>query len=108
MPAEPKARLYLPELDAMRCVGFLFVFLGHSHLDADARLTFVAGGSLLGRLWFGAGAAAGTAGLQLFFVLSAYIITTLLLRERERPVRSTFAISIFAESSACGLCISSP
>ena len=54
-------RFYRPELDALRFLAFSLVFLYHS--------TSVAG---------------GRHGVQVFFVLSAFLITELLLRERDR------------------------
>jgi peptidoglycan/LPS O-acetylase OafA/YrhL len=67
--AEPKAgttqqsvhrRYYRPELDALRFLAFFLVFICHS-MDAS---------------W-------GALGVPVFFLLSAYLITELLLRERE-------------------------
>jgi peptidoglycan/LPS O-acetylase OafA/YrhL len=83
-------RFYHPELDALRFFAFLCVFLHHtrSHsrgvtvtpagVDGVAR-----GGSLLVHLWrtfhFSL-----CSGVSLFFFLSAYLITTLLIMEREK------------------------
>jgi peptidoglycan/LPS O-acetylase OafA/YrhL len=67
--AEPKSgatqrsihrRYYRPELDALRFLAFFLVFMCHS-MDAS---------------W-------GALGVPVFFLLSAYLITELLLRERE-------------------------
>jgi peptidoglycan/LPS O-acetylase OafA/YrhL len=64
------SRYYRPELDALRFFAFFCVFLFH-------RWTYVAkpGRDLL---------QAGLYGLPLFFLLSAFLITELLLREREQ------------------------
>jgi len=76
-------RYYRPELDLLRFVAFLLVFLSHVvpgdetfftglHVPrpvADAIIAFAAGGS-----W----------GVDLFFALSSYLITTILLRERQQ------------------------
>jgi peptidoglycan/LPS O-acetylase OafA/YrhL len=56
-----KGRLYYPELDALRLFAFLGVFSWHA-------IEF----------------SAGRYGLDLFFVLSAYLLTSILLRERQR------------------------
>src|SRR5579863_4606045 len=69
-------RFYLPELDVLRFFAFLAVFLfhapplghrGHSFVDDLATI--------------------GIFGVDLFFALSAYLITRLLLREREATGR---------------------
>jgi peptidoglycan/LPS O-acetylase OafA/YrhL len=64
---EQRARYYRPELDVLRFAAFFSVFIFHApHIP---RLEFVQ--------------RAGSAGLPLFFFLSAFLITELLLRERE-------------------------
>jgi peptidoglycan/LPS O-acetylase OafA/YrhL len=71
-----KKAFYLPELDGLRTVGFLYMFMAHSSVIpqsnghfflTDAYNVFVK--------W-------GVIGLDMFFVLSGYLITTLLLKER--------------------------
>jgi peptidoglycan/LPS O-acetylase OafA/YrhL len=71
-------RAYRPELDAVRFLAFLFVFLFHalpfpvpsdSHFRWRIELALVESGGL---------------GLCLFFALSAYLITSLLLSERKQ------------------------
>ncbi len=69
-------RFYRPELDIIRLIGFLCVFLHHSIArvpDAPGQFSFKI-----------AVANAFSFGLCLFFVLSAYLIATLLLREKEQ------------------------
>ena len=78
--ASKAARFYRPELDGLRFLAFLAVYLQHT-------VGFGIGGNhqhlpnWLGDL-LGAIGLAGTFGVDLFFVLSSYLITELLLRER--------------------------
>jgi peptidoglycan/LPS O-acetylase OafA/YrhL len=63
------ARFYVPELDSLRFFAFFGVFLCH--------LTHEMGyGDVLSNI--------GGFGVDLFFTLSAYLITELLMREKER------------------------
>lgn len=74
---QAKKPFYLPELDGLRTVGFFYMFMAHSSVIpqqpnqhfflVDAYNVFVK--------W-------GVIGLDMFFVLSGYLITTLLLKER--------------------------
>jgi peptidoglycan/LPS O-acetylase OafA/YrhL len=77
------SRFYLPELDVVRLVAFCFVFLSHAvpgapqfyqqaHIPQPLATAIV---SL---------AAGGAFGVDLFFALSSFLITTLLLQERAR------------------------
>jgi len=59
----PVGRFYRPELDALRFAAFLLVFLSHSFENVR---------------WINN---AGGYGVDLFFALSSYLITTLLLKE---------------------------
>jgi peptidoglycan/LPS O-acetylase OafA/YrhL len=77
------ARFYRPELDGLRFIAFLAVFVSHAFsqdwadylaLGLPKLLAFVAA----------RGVASGGNGVPLFFVLSSYLITTLLLREHEK------------------------
>lgn len=63
----PVRRFYRPELDGLRFFAFLFVFVAHAVKHAPS--------------WVGHVVHAGFFGVDLFFVLSAYLITELLLRE---------------------------
>src|SRR5436305_10886285 len=81
-PAAPVAgRFYRPELDGLRFFAFLGVFVFHA---APRTLEFYAAAGYPRWLTnllisvFGAGAY----GVDLFFALSAYLITSLMLRER--------------------------
>jgi peptidoglycan/LPS O-acetylase OafA/YrhL len=66
--AKEPARFYLPELDALRAFAFLSVFLSHYVMEFGGSLRAV---YILSH------------GVDLFFTLSAYLITELLLRERD-------------------------
>jgi peptidoglycan/LPS O-acetylase OafA/YrhL len=77
----PRA-FYQPELDGLRFYAFLGVFLFHS---LPAQTGFYQRFHLpLPGLW-GAIVKAGAAGVDLFFALSAFLITSLLLREAAQP-----------------------
>ncbi len=70
-------RFYLPQLDGLRFVAFFAVFvchfLGRARLDLSP--------------WASAIAEAGAFGVDLFFILSSFLITTLLLQEQAREGR---------------------
>lgn len=80
--ARRKATFYRPEPDVLRFFAFLSVFLFHSVCQPPEY--FVQRHMPLGlaRLFSGF-TDAGSHGVDLFFVLSAYLITELLLREKE-------------------------
>lgn len=68
-PKRPRERFYRPELDALRFFAFFAVFIHHGpYPHGPARLIFFA----------------GRFGLSIFFLLSAYLITELLLRELDK------------------------
>jgi peptidoglycan/LPS O-acetylase OafA/YrhL len=79
--SETQARFYRPELDILRFGAFLLVFLHHalphSTIDYFASGIPSQAASLLAGV-----ARAGALGVDLFFTLSAFLITGLLLRER--------------------------
>jgi peptidoglycan/LPS O-acetylase OafA/YrhL len=83
---------YHPELDVLRFVAFLAVFMHHS-LPRDARLYANKGLSPLATEFLLTAKEAGAFGLDLFFALSAYLITELLLREHAK--RGSFSVSAF-------------
>ena len=83
---------YHPELDVLRFFAFFAVFLHHG-LPREAIFYVKAGLSPAVTQWILATKNAGAFGLDLFFVLSAYLITELLLREHAR--RGTFSIFAF-------------
>ena len=70
-------RLYRPELDSLRFFAFLAVYVNHTLIYDPTH------GPIWKRLLGGIGTV-GAFGVDLFFVLSAYLITDLLLRETER------------------------
>jgi peptidoglycan/LPS O-acetylase OafA/YrhL len=74
--AEPAERFYLPELDVLRFFAFFAVFI--FHLPPKSVRFFWEYGAL-GYLGI-----SGVFGVDLFFTLSGYLLTGLLLRERER------------------------
>src|SRR5829696_7632206 len=83
---------YHPELDVLRFVAFLAVFMHHA-LPRDAGLYIRHGLSPAATQWLLTAKEAGAFGLDLFFALSAYLITELLLREHE--TRGSFSVSAF-------------
>lgn len=80
-------RFYHPELDGLRFLAFLSVFAVHCfpvHPPASGEQGWLAHELVA---WFCALPTAGIAGVDLFFVLSSFLITELLLREQERTGR---------------------
>jgi peptidoglycan/LPS O-acetylase OafA/YrhL len=70
---------YRPELDTLRFFAFLGVFVFHMApltIETYEPLGWIAP-------WLVAWFSSGAFGVDLFFALSAYLITTLLLREKE-------------------------
>lgn len=74
--AAPTERFYLPELDVLRFFAFLVVFI--HHLPVPFANNFYDRPGVLGII-----GSAGAFGVDLFFTLSGYLITRLLVRERE-------------------------
>jgi peptidoglycan/LPS O-acetylase OafA/YrhL len=83
---------YHPELDVLRFLAFLAVFLHHALPRGAAIYTNSGIPAGLSNLLVTA-KEAGAYGVDLFFVLSAYLITELLLREQAS--RGSFSISAF-------------
>jgi peptidoglycan/LPS O-acetylase OafA/YrhL len=73
-------QFYKPELDALRFVAFLAVFAFHAVPRSEQ--SFVGFPPALSAICRG-GLSSGACGVDLFFALSAYLITALLVRERE-------------------------
>jgi peptidoglycan/LPS O-acetylase OafA/YrhL len=76
------ARFYHPELDVLRFFAFLMVFCHHALPHDPAFWTKLGVPSFLARVIGGLGAT-GALGVSVFFVLSSYLITELLLREKD-------------------------
>ena len=76
MPPEPAERFYLPELDVLRFFAFFAVFVSHvapcGPVFYQTRRAWPYGDS-------------GAFGVDLFFTLSGYLLTSLLLRSAIRP-----------------------
>jgi peptidoglycan/LPS O-acetylase OafA/YrhL len=83
---------YHPELDVLRFFAFLAVFFHHA-IPGEPSSYMRAGFWPAVAPWLVAAKEAGAYGVDLFFVLSSYLITELLLREHAR--RGTFSISAF-------------
>src|ERR1700677_566011 len=85
-------RFYLPRLDVMRFFSFLAVFAFHIAF-MDGWIDFAAKGILptLRTAFFNS----GRFGVDLFFTLSAYLITELLLREKEQSDSQSIDIKSF-------------
>lgn len=73
-------RFYHPELDALRFFAFLVVFFHHA-LPTDASLYTTSGIPAELARWLLLAKHAGAYGVDLFFALSSYLITELLIRE---------------------------
>jgi peptidoglycan/LPS O-acetylase OafA/YrhL len=89
-PDRPPAAFYHPELDTLRFFAFLMVFALHAlPTRVDYYAAFMP--PELAR-WAAAGITAGAFGVDLFFALSSYLITELLIRE----VRTTGRLDVVA------------
>ncbi len=83
-PAHAAERFYHPELDGLRFLAFLGVFILHCYPFALPKVSVDNPVILEIQAWICSITNAGVAGVDLFFVLSAFLITELLLREHER------------------------
>lgn len=82
-PPRKEGRFYRPELDALRFFAFLAIFFHHAAPNAVATYTQVGVSPDVAR-WLVGMQKGGAFGVDLFFALSAYLITTLLLREEQQ------------------------
>ena len=89
---ESAESFYHPELDILRFFAFFAVFLHHG-LPRDPALYIDAGLSQTATQWLLAAKSAGAFGVDLFFALSAFLITELL--RREYVSRGKFSLSNF-------------
>jgi len=78
---DPVERFYRPELDCLRFFAFFGVYVCHT-LTGDP--AYYAARHVPFAAFVAAAAFAGRFGVDLFFLLSAYLITELLLREQEQ------------------------
>lgn len=69
-PVEPSTRPHLPAVDGLRGLAILFVLLFHMRTDIPGAPAFLK---------------LGWTGVELFFVLSGFLITRILLDARDRP-----------------------
>ena len=74
-------RFYHPELDVLRFCAFFLIFLHHSMPHDPAFYTNMGVASWLASALAALGAV-GAMGVQLFFLLSSYLVTEILIRER--------------------------
>lgn len=77
-PEHETDRVYFPELDGLRFMAFMLVYVFHGGIEASMISPFV------GRTVAAALREKGWIGVDLFFILSGYLITTLLLREERK------------------------
>ena len=87
-----RASFYRPELDVLRFGAFLLVFFYHGFPNNAAGYSSWGIPTILATL-LAAGSRAGALGVDLFFALSAYLITELLLREQR--LKGRFDIRAF-------------
>ena len=89
---EPGQSFYHPELDVLRFFAFFAVFIHHA-LPRQAAFYIDAGLTSTATEWLLAAKKAGAFGVDLFFALSAFLITELL--RREYVSRGKFSLSSF-------------
>lgn len=79
---------YRSELDGLRCFAVCLVLIAHLPFATDFQLWN-------GVKWFGTAIHAGYLGVDIFFVLSGFLITRILLSEREQPLGPTIRTFFF-------------
>jgi peptidoglycan/LPS O-acetylase OafA/YrhL len=75
-----QSKFYRPELDVLRFVAFAFVFFFHTASSIRGEMS--SSGGI--QPFLSTVAMAGSYGVDIFFLLSSYLITTLLLQEKDR------------------------
>jgi peptidoglycan/LPS O-acetylase OafA/YrhL len=78
-----RERFYHPELDVLRFLAFCAVFIHHAFPDVASKYVEHGAPSFVAK-WAAALTQSGLFGVDLFFVLSSYLITELLFREFRR------------------------
>ena len=78
-----KKKFYRPELDILRFFAFFLVFIDHSFPQDTQAYLNLGLPSLLAE-WLSAFVRSGGLGVDVFFTLSSYLITELLIREHKR------------------------
>jgi len=81
---------YVPALDGLRAIAILMVLVAHFSPEAALKASLPVVGPVLTKL-----ALAGLRGVDLFFVLSGFLITRILLRARKRDVANYYATFYF-------------
>ena len=92
IPCEPLIRPFMPELDVLRGVAVLGVLLLHGFSWQYSPRSFGKWGGAMIRL-----TQPGWVGINLFFVLSGFLITGILLDSKSRP-------DFIGASMCAGLC----
>src|SRR5690242_4601723 len=97
----PKLSSHIPSLDGLRAVSILFVLIGHMENTRNFPLHVSA---VLGDI--------ANLGVRVFFVISGFLITTLLLKEFDRTGRISLSnfylrrtLRIFPAFYAYALCV---
>jgi peptidoglycan/LPS O-acetylase OafA/YrhL len=88
----PTARFYRPELDVLRFFAFFLVFIRHVTMQPASYFAERHIPVWASRMWLTA-SNTGSYGVDLFFTLSSYLITELLLREKSE--RGTLDVRAF-------------
>lgn len=79
-PVQTKAKIFFPNLDGLRFISFLVVFLYHGHLSIFSYLKDAQPGVYRVIEFI---CRHGNLGVNFFFVLSGFLITYLLIKEKE-------------------------